>query len=291
MKKKLSLIIFFIFSYNSYCWDFGGKLDTQITNTDNANLSETSPVKDNLTMFRGYLQVKNEKYKIKLKAKNEKYNSQNANDNYLADLSLQYRHSDNDDYTFGVFKQAYNGSSIVSTDTTSDNAGFRLGADFSKSYKDDNSGYLSFKASQKKYSRITGRTDRIFSGAVGVEHYLFSNLMINPDFSVLKNNSTLSYYRNLSFGPYLLISFNPYDSWEIFADGSYTKTNYSGRTIPNDPSINETQSLVIFDIGTVYKMTKKLSLQVTYSTAKNSSNNPITAYKNNTVALGITLKF
>lgn len=272
----------------------GGKLDAQRSSTSNVNLAETSPIKDTYSTIRGYLQAKNETFKIKLRGRNEKYKFQNANDNYFPDLSLQYKHSQEDDYTLGIFKQIYDGPIIISTDTTSDNLGARFSADFSKDFGNDNSGYISIKGSQKKYSKIPGRTDKIVGGTLGIEHYFSSRFMVNTDLSLQKNKSTLSHYSNLSFIPNFLISFNPYDSWEIFADASYAKINYSGRTVVINgvtQNINETQSLVSFDIGTVYKLTKNVSLQLSYSTAKNSSNNPTSIYKTDILSLGIILKF
>jgi hypothetical protein len=294
MKKIWLSFALFAISQSLYCWDMGGKLDAQRSSTSNVNLTETSPIKDTYSTLRGYLQAKNDTFRIKLRGRKEKYTLQNANDNYFADLSLQYKHSQEDDYTIGIFKQAYDGPTIVSTDTTSDNLGGRFSADFSKDFGNDNSGYLSIKGSQKKYSKIPGRTDKIVGGTLGIEHYFSSRFMVNTDLSLQKNKSTLSHYSNLSLIPNLLISFNPYDSWEIFADASYAKTNYSERTViisGVSQNINETQSLVSFDIGTVYKLTKNVSLQMNYSSGKNSSNNPSSVYKADILSLGLILKF
>lgn len=294
MKKILFFLVLLSMGPNSYCWDIGAKIDAQRSSTSNVNLSDTLPIKDSYTTLKGYLQAKNEFFKIKLRARNEKYQFQNANDNYFADLGVQYKRSPDDDYTLGVFKQGYNGASIVSTDTTSDNTGARFSADFSRDYGNDNSAYLSIKGSQKKYSKISGRTDKIIGANLGIEHYFSTQFMVNADFTLQKNQSTYSYYRNLTYVPNLLISYSPHDYWEFFADGSYAQINYSGREVVVNgitQNVNETQSLVTFDIGTIYKITKNVSLQIDYTIGKNTSNNPISTYKTDILNFGVTLTF
>lgn len=289
-RKILFSTLIFLISHTSYGWVSGGKVSAQTSSADNVNLTSTSPTKDHYTTLTGYLQTKNDTFKLKLKGRTEKYNSQNTNNNYHADLSLQYRRSNDDDYTFALFKQSYNGPTIVSTDTTSDNTGFRFSADFSKSYIDNGSAYASLKGSLKKYSKIIGRTDQTFGGALGLEHYLFSNLLINPEINLQRNKSSHLYYSNLVFYSNLLISFSLNDSWEFFTDAGYAKTNYSGRTVAAQ-NAKETQSLVSYDVGSAYKITKNIALQISYSSGKNSSNNPTSIYQNKTLALSLSLKF
>lgn len=295
MKKILTSMALLSISTSSYSWDFGIKADAQRSSTNNVNLAETSPLSDSYSTFGGYLQAKNETFKIKLRGKREQYNSQVANDNYSTDLSMQYKHSKNDDYTFGVFKQVYDGATIISTDTTSDNSGGRLSATFSKDYDQDISGYFTINGNQKKYPKIPGRTDKIIGGAFGIEYYFSSYFMINPELNLQKNNSAVSYYSNLSFGPTLLINLTPDDHWEFFVDGSYSRINYSRRTVAiiinsETQNQNETQSLISINVGTVYKLTKIVSIQAQYSTGKNSSNNQVSAYKADVLSFGLSLK-
>lgn len=296
MIKYWFLFILLLGSSNTYCWDFASKLDIQRSTTNNVNLAEINPIKDNFTTLRGYIQTKNELFKVKFRGRMEKYKLQNANDNYLLDLSLAYKHSLYDDYTFGIFKQAFDGPTIISTDTTSDNIGGKFSADFSKDFDDKNYGYLSLNSIYKKYSKISGRTDSIFGATFGAEYYFFSRLMLNPELTVHENLSTLAFYRNLSWGPNLYITLNLFEPWDIFANFNYTKVNYSGRTASVvidglTQSIKENQKLIEIDFGTIYKITKSLSLQIKYSTENNTSNNPVSIYKADKYLLGLSIKF
>jgi hypothetical protein len=295
MKKYLPYLIFLVFTSQSFAWDFGAKLEFERSSTDNVNLTEAAQVKDSYNTLNGYLQVKNETYKIKLRAKKDQYHVQQANDNYLMDLSAQYKHSSNDDYTFGVFKQVYDGATIISTDTTSDNLGARLGATFSRDFYDNVYGYLAVNVAQKRYPKIVGRTDKIIGSLLGIEYNATTYLMINPEFNLQKNSSITPYYSNLAFGPTLTVSVSPIDRWEVFVVSSYAKTSYSGRvyTILIDgvpQSENETQSLLTMDYGTSYKFSKKVSIEAKYSQGKNNSNNPASSYMANIVSFNLSLK-
>lgn len=281
---------------NSFAWDFGGKLELERSNTDNVNMSGTTPMKDSYNNFSGYLQCKNENYKFKLKGKKEQYKNQQNNDNSLIDLSVQYRRSDFDDYTLGVFKQVYDGATIVSTDTTSDNIGGRLGGTFSKDFFDNTFGYLSLNVSNRRYPKIAGRTDQVIGAILGVEYTPKSFIMINPEMYAQKNFSAVPYYSHLAYGPTLTITVSPLEGWELFVVGSYAETKYSGRvynaTAPDGTPIteNETQSLVTNEFGTSYKFTKKISIEGRYSHGKNSSNNPLSMYDVNILTFSLSLK-
>jgi hypothetical protein len=142
MKKIFVLNTLFCFISQAHAWDFGLKADAQQAYTDNVNLTGTNPISDSYSTFGGYLQAKDEAFKIKLKAKAEKYKLQKENDNYSFDLSLQYKHTKTNDYTFALFKQVYNGTPLVTTDTTSDNSGGRLSTTISTEFDKETSGYL-----------------------------------------------------------------------------------------------------------------------------------------------------
>jgi hypothetical protein len=277
-------------------WDLGGKFEIDRSNTDNVNLNGSNHIKDSYNNFSGYLQYKNDTYKIKLKGKKEHYNNQQNNDNSLVDLSLQFRRSDYDDYTLGIFKQVYDGATIVSTDTTSDNLGGRLGATFSKDFLGNTFGYLTLNASVRRYPKIAGRSDHVFGSLVGGEYNPTSYLVINPELYLQKNSSAVPYYSHLAYGPTLTITVSPIERWELFVVGSYAKTNYSGRvySVTNAEGIpiseNETQALVSVDYGTSYKFNKKVSIEGRYSHGKNNSNNPASMYDVNVLTLSFSLK-
>lgn len=295
MKRKLPYLIFFVFISQAFSWDFGAKLEIERSNTDNVNLSDSAQVKDSYNTLNGYLQVKDDTYKIKLRAKKDQYHVLNANDNYLLDLSTQFKHTQNDDYTLGIFKQVYDGATIISTDTTSDNQGARLAANFSKDFYDNVFGYSSINASQRRYPKIAGRTDKIVGALLGAEYNATNYLMINPEFNLQKNSSAIPYYSNVAFGPTLTISVSPIDNWDLYVVSSFAKTNYSGRVytvfvdgVPQ--SENESQSLLTMDYGTSYKFSKKVSIEAKYSQEKNSSNNPVSMYKTNILSISLSLK-
>lgn len=297
--KKIPIItiVLIMFSLNSYAWDFSIKGDAQRSSSDNVNLSSTGQVSDSYTTLSAYLQAKNENYKFKLKGKTEQYNSQTGNDNYTTDLSAQYKHSKNDDYTIGVFKQVYNGTPTVINDTSSDNNGGRLSANFSKDYDKNSSGYFSLNATYKKYTKIANRIDTILGSALGFEHYFTSIFMVNPELNIQNNSSKDSYYKNFSYGPSLLFDLTPNDSWEFVVSGAYSYTNYSGRFVTTTTlrgkttSVKEYQELLSTDASVIYTFPKYLSVQFKYSIANNSSNNATSAYKANVSSFNLGLKF
>lgn len=296
MKLLIPSVCLTLFSLNSYAWDFSIKGDAQRASTDNVNLASTAQVSDSYTTFSGYLQAKNENYKFKLKGKTDKYTQQKENDNYSTDLSLQYKHSKNDSYTVGVFKQVYNGTPVLVTDTTSDNDGARFSSNFSKDYDKNSSGYFSLSGTYKRYTKITNRTDTILGAALGFEHYFTSTFMANPEFNIQNNSSKDAYYKNFSYGPSLLLDWTPNDFWEIYASASYAYTNYSGRYVNTvvrgrTTSSKEYQELTSTDAGIVYTFENNISLQLKYSIAKNSSNNTTSSYKANVLSYNIGLKF
>lgn len=297
MVKKITLILIFT-SFNLNAWDFIAKGNIQQSRTSNVNNTNTGAIPDKYTALDGYLQEKNDQFKIKLKGKREQYQNQTANNNYSVDLSLQYKHSKSDDYTVGIFKQVYNGANIVSTDTTSDNNGGRISATFTKEFNSDTSLYLSPTFTSKKYPKISGRNDNIINGSIGIEYYFSPTFMINPEFDVQNNSSSDSYYGNSSLGPTLSFSFTPNDNWEFFADASYTATVYRGRRLTQQQPVNprtrpvyEKQNLTSSDIGVTCNLIKFFSVTAKYAMENNTSNNSTSAYKANVGSVGIGLKF
>jgi hypothetical protein len=297
MKSKITVILIFI-SLNSSAWDFVAKGNVQQSSTSNVNNTSTGAIADKFTAIDGYLQEKNDFFKFKIKGKKEQYKSQTANDNYAVDFSVQYKHSKSDDYTIGVFKQVYNGASIISTDTTSDNNGGRISATFTKEFNPDTSLYFSPTFTSKKYPKIASRTDKILTGALGVEYNFSPDFMINPEFDLQNNNSSDSYYGSTSVGPTLTLSYTPNDFWEFFADASYSATVYTGRVLTQQPPLNprikpvyEKQNLTSTDIGVTCNLISFVSLTAKYAREKNTSNNPTSAYKANVGSFGFGLKF
>jgi hypothetical protein len=294
---RLALLPVLIFSVqNVYSWDFGAKGDFQKAFTDNVNLTNTDPIKDNFSILSGYLQAKNEKWRLKLKGKVEKYSKQSENDNYTTDLGLQYKRTKNNDYTFSVFKQVYNGTPLVSTDTTSDNSGARLNANFSHDFKKNTQGYFTATGTIKNYSKIEGRKDKILGLALGLEHNFDKVFMIAPELSFQHNGSADSYYSSNSFGPNLLFSYSPDENWELFADGNYSHTTYSGRTVSkvvHNKTLTEKeyQELFTADAGAIYSFPQYTSLTAKYTNSHNTSNNTTSAYKASIFYLGFGLKF
>ncbi|MBC7538123.1 MAG: hypothetical protein H7281_04840 [Bacteriovorax sp.] len=296
MKKLLILNLLICFAPQAYAWDFGFKADAQESFTDNVNLTNTNSISDSFYSYGGYLQTRNEIFKLKLKAKAEKYNLQKENDNYSFDLSMQYKRTKNNDFTFALFKQVYNGIPLVSTDTTSDNNGGRLSTTFSTDFDKETSGYLILNGTYKKYTKIINRNDTITGASIGLEHYLNSNLLINPELLAASNNSNDSYYKNTFYGPSLLISYTPNDKFEFFVDGSFSHTKYSGRSIVTvvknkNVTTSEYQELKSAGIGAIYTLANMFPIQLRYSTNKNSSNNSTSAYKAQILSISVGMKY
>jgi hypothetical protein len=293
---KFLLIVMFLIPH-SYAWDFNAKTGFQKSTTDNVNLSNTTIIAESFNTIDGYLQAKNDEFKFKLKAKQEKYATQIANDNYLVDLSMQYKHSKKDDYTIDVFKQVYNGASIVSTDTTSDNKGGKISATFTMEFTPEISGYITPTLISKKYPKIANRTDKVSSIALGIENNISSNLMINPELAIQKINSGDSYYSNSSYGPLLFISYDLNDNWNFVVDTSYAITDYNNRTVTltgakgKKTIEDEKQKLFNITPAITYSFEKYVSLIAKYSVDNNSSNNTTAAYSAKVTSLNIGIKF
>ena len=153
------------------------------------------------------------------------------------------------------------------------------------------------KTKSKKYPKISNRTDKIYTGIIGLEHYFTQNFMVNPELNLQKNSSSDSYYENSSWGIMLAFSYTFEDNWEFFADAGYSAVEYQGRTITatgarGRSSVEyENQKLTSADVGVSYSFEKYVSLQVRYGTESNTSNNTSSAYKVNTTSFIIGFKF
>lgn len=288
--------LFLIISTSAFSWEFSAKTDAERSSTNNVNLTNTNPVSDSFTTLGGYLQTKDDVYKIKLKGRLEKYQKQTENDNYSLDLSLQFKRNKLNDYTGTIFKQVYNGTPLLSTDTTSDNSGGRLSTTFRNNFDKSNIGYFSLTGTYKKYSKIAGRNDKIINAGIGLEHTVSEELLISPEISIQKNSSSDSYYSNTSFGPMILVSYIPNEKWDLYFFGTYAFTKYNGRTAASIVRRRTTvyeeeyQKLLGLDFGADYSLNEYLSLQGKLSTSNNTSNNQTSAYKANIISFGLAIK-
>lgn len=295
--KKIAIALLLTTAPGAHAWDFSVKGDAQKAFTDNINLTNTNPIKDDFTILSGYLQAKNETWRLKLKGKMEKYTNQQENDNYITDLSLQYKRTKNNDYTLAVFKQVYNGVPLVSTDTTSDNSGLRLAANFTHDFvKSTTQGYFTVSGTTKSYSKITNRKDNILAAALGLEHYFAKSFMVAPELSFQHIGSADNYYSNNSYGPNILLSYIPDDTWELFVNGNYGHTTYTGRTVSKTVrnkkvTEKEYQELISTDAGVIYSFPQYVSLTAKYSNSHNSSNNSSSSYQANIFYVGLGVKF
>lgn len=296
MKKLIIINALICFCPATYAWEFSAKADVQQASTNNINLTNTNPETDSYSILNGHVQTKDDIYKIKFKAKAEKYKTHTENDNYTLDLSLQYKRTKNNDYTFAIFKQVYNGVPLVTTDTSSDNSGARISTTFSKDLGKDTLGYIVLDGTYKKYDKIDNRNDKNFGGSLGLEHYYTPTFLINPELLAGTILSTDSYYQNTFYGASVLMSYNATENLEIFVDGSYVHTSYSDRTVSRivrNRTINEEeyQNLASAGIGGSYTIANMIPVQVKYSNSTNSSNNSTSAYKAEILSFSIGFKF
>jgi hypothetical protein len=297
MKNLLPFLLIMSFSPTLYAWDFGVKTNLQVGSNSNVNLTPTNEINDTYKQLGGYAQIKNDDWRFKLKAKAEKYNKTSENDNYGGDLSASYKGLKDVNLTIGAFKLKYNGTTLINTDSTSDNTGERFEAVFNQKYSNESSGYFTLNGSFKNYSKIVGRKDKIFGGNYGIDYNISSKLLLNVEFMLQKISSTDTYYNDFSLGPYAMLSYTPNDNWEFFLDGSYGHTTYSGRivtTITTKPfkstKKDESQDLVSMDAGIGYNFTEVFSLQGKLENDKNNSNNTTSAYKANIVSLDFSAR-
>lgn len=280
---------------NAVAWDQSARLDLQRSQTNNVNLTDIGTVSDSYNSLGAYIQTHNDQYKFKLKGRLEKYVQQAENDNYSIDLSAQYKLTKLNNFTTNIFKQTFNGTPLVSTDTTSDNQGFKLSANFNHSFTQDTNGYLFLAGTAKKYTKIDNRSDKILNIAVGLEHYFTENFMISPEFSIQSTSSSDSYYSNKSLSPAVFLSYNLTEQWELFLSTNFSRTLYSDRSVAtiSRRRINyedEYQKLWSTDIGAEYMWTENFSLMGRISTVSNTSNNPLQEYKARILTLGLSIK-
>lgn len=293
--KRISLIIFLLAITNAHAWDLGAKFDAQRSNTNNVNLTTTSPTSDSYNTLSAYGQVKNEKWKYKLKFRSEKYATEKANNNNIADFSVQYKRTKTNDFTLNIFRQTYTGTTAVNNDTSSDNNGYKLATTITKVYDKENSGYLTLSGGGKSYPKMTNRKDTTFVVGFGLEHTVSSQFMINPEFNFQSNSSSNTYYSTTSLGPSILVSYTPNDNWEIFSDLSYNYTKYTGRVVAvqvrrRTQNETETQSLTAFDLGAIYTFANGFSLNGKFAKSKNTSNNDTSAYNADVISFNVGLK-
>ncbi|MBC7714425.1 MAG: TonB-dependent receptor [Rhizobacter sp.] len=297
MKKIFPVVLLMSFSSIVSAWDFGIKGNLQGGSTSNVNLTSTNELSDTYKLLGGYAQIKNEEWKFKLRAKGEKYTKETVNDNYSGDLSAQYKGFKDIALTVGVFKVVYNGKNLINTDTTSDNTGGRFEAIFNQKYSKDTSGYFTLYGNYKNYSKIAERKDKIFGGNYGIDHNISPKLLLNAELILQQTSSSDSYYSNFTLGPFVELTYSPTDKWDLFVDGSYNHTTYSGRTVTTTTlrpvkvsTKDEYQNLTIIDAGIGYNFTDVFTLQGKYSKNKNVSNNSTSAYKANIVSLDFSAR-
>lgn len=294
MFSKTILFSLILFSLDAYSWDFGFKGSGQYSSSDNVNLSQTK-ISDTYRTLDLAAQVKNEKFKFKLKGKVEKYKNETANDFYNTDFNIQYKRTKLNDYNLGVFKLVYNNIPAISSDTSSNNSGARLSTNFNQVYSKKASSFVSFTGTYKNYP-ILSRKDKILTALVGYEYVVKKILTIAPDFTYTINSSNQVYYKNISYGPSLYLGLIPDDFWEHFISIAYAYTKYSGRTVSETVSgkvvqNQEHQKLITLEIGTLYNLTENLTLQAKYSTNKNTSNNSQSAYIAHLISASIGFRY
>ena len=281
-------------SINAHSWDFGFKGYGQYSSSDNVNLSQTK-ISDTYKTIDLVAQVKNEKFKFKLKGKLEKYNKETSNDFYNTDFNIQYKRNKLNDYNLGIFKLVYNNIPAISSDTSSNNSGARFSTTFNQEYSKKASSFISFTGIYKKYP-ILNRKDKILTTLIGYEYIVKKILTLSPDFGITINSSTDSYYKNISYGPSLYVGLIPDDQWEHFINLSYGYTKYSGRNVTEIISgktveNQEHQKLTTIEIGTLYNLTDNLTVQAKYSSNKNTSNNSSSAYNAHIISGSIGFRY
>lgn len=289
------LLLFLLLPAKSFSWEYNARANAQYSSTDNVNATNTSKISDTYNTYNVLAQIKNGTFKLKLKGKIEKYKNETANDYYSTEGSLQYKRSQNDDYTVAAYNTTYNNLPAAINDFSSDNNGLKFSANFNTQYNERSSSFLTLSENLRNYPK-QNRADKTSTATLGIEYIHKTIFTISPDFTFTLNSSNNYYYKNYSYGPSIYLSLIPDIKWEHFISSSYTYTNYSertvstivrGRTIQN----REHQTLITFDIGSLYYLTSMLSLQAKFSTSQSKSNNSASVYKINIMSVNIGIKF
>lgn len=283
-----------LFSQTAFAMKLSFKGDYIHNNTDNVD-STNVPVKDQYNDIAATLQLKDETNKWKLKYKVEKYKKTIADNNNSFDLSYQNKPQKGEEYNIAVFDQKYTGTSLSTSDTSSDNQGAKLSTTLTHEINKEKNTYATIGAVYKKYTKLN-RIDPIADLTLGYDNNISPEFELNPELNVEYNASDNGYYKNFNFSPSLTLTLTPNDKWEIFGSISYSNTNYSGRTFTFVPphgksyQVKETQELVTTSIGTNYNLFQYWDLSAKYSSNRNTSNNNTNAYSSKVTTFNISLR-
>lgn len=296
---KFSLLISIVFCSNLYAMDVTMKGDYYQTHTDNVNSSNSSITSDTYTDYVATLQFKNPTHKLKFKAKVEKYETTTSNNSNYFNIGYGYKTDSKDDFTLEAFKQKYSVTPSISTDTSSDNTGGKIGYTFNKSFDKDRSGYISLLGTYKNYTKISSRKDSIVDLNMGYENYLTKDFSMTAEMNLEYNKSKDSYYTNFNLGPALYLNYSLTPNFELFANALLTYTSYNSRTFQTtvrNRTVNnkEHQTLSTLEIGALYTFFNHIVLQAKYTSNNNTTNNTTSsssAYKSHLFMMNVGLRF
>lgn len=295
MKSFLYLLIIFYCCQKSYAGNFYSKLDYNFNKTDNVNSSNSDYVKDsysNLTLNLGH---KGEEYRFRLRVKSERYQTTTENNSRSVSFNTVYKSNRTTEYSLDLYQQKYTDVPLISGDSSSDNRGIKMGANFTKAYSEKRVGYLGILFNSKQYPNLENRADRIFDLSLGYEFYPNNTILILPELLFSYNQSNQDYYSNYTIGPSIFISFNLTDDLELSTSFMLTHTQYTGRTFEETKgsrtvTVKEHQSLFATEIGLSYALFNYLTVSSKIGSSRNSSNNPSAPYRTESISFSVNLK-
>jgi hypothetical protein len=124
---------------------------------------------------------------------------------------------------------------------------------------------------------------------MGFEYIPNELFLVNPDLHFTLNDSNDRPNKFYHYGPSLYLAVTPHPRWEHFLGLAYSFASYSGS--PYSFTEKEYQELTVVEIGSLYRFTDKFSLQMLFSSNKNSSNNFDSTYKVDILSANIGYKF
>lgn len=294
MKYFCLFSLFFSNALFAFDWTF--KTDFTRNSTNNVNSSSTK-VSDTYSDLIGTLTAKNDQNKFKLKAKIEKYSKTTDYDNNTITGSYVFKPTKLREYQIDLSQQSYkvNGA-VTNSDTASDNRSLKLGTTWNYNISKDQSGSINLTSSYRDYFKNANRKDLLVDASFNYENYLTEAFSVSPELNLEYNKSKDSTYSNLNLGPALYLNYSASDNLDFFVNLNLTYTNYTSRTFTSTTKNNKTvsnkehQTLFSNEIGTIYTIFDKITLQAKYSQTNNTSNNSASAYKTNLFTFNVGLK-
>lgn len=277
----MRLVLIFLFATLSHpikAWEFGARLSTDQTSTDNVSMQKTNAESDTINGYRSYLQLKNEVHRFRINGELEKYKKKLENDRSTIKLGYLYRPSKYEEFGVTLFQENFKGTPSFVNDESFDNSGFKLISNVADVLTQEALGMMKSALIYKKYQGENNRADYRPELSIGAIYKVTEKIRIIPEINFSYNKSSLDQYSYVAFGPTLLLNITPMESVVLSAEYSLSKINYLERTFDEirdglTQTAKEKQTHSKIEWGMSWALFKRFDLSLKQIIRKNSSNN------------------